>query len=485
MHGFWVAFFFIAEFAVKSTLVLIILSRRRTRHPNTVAWVVLILAVPVVGLLAFLLAGEPRLGAARVRRHREIHLRKGPFERLPRHSAGGYREEQVWASLPPEYVQLARLGETVARNPPRPGNLLELIGNAETFVQKLVADIDGARSYCHLEFYIMLPDSTGIRVGEALKRAQARGVDTRLLLDSVGSRTFLRSSLRKNIEKGGVRVVECLPARLIRALFSRLDLRNHRKIAIIDGTVGYTGSQNIADEHFAPKKRFAPWVDTMVRIQGPILCDLQELFDEDWALDHPVVDETPRTLHLEPRPSGVIAQVIATGPHSFNAALRQLIPAAFHTAKEELILTTPYFVPDETTIGALETAARRGVETTLVVPRRNDSPLVATASRSHYDILLDAGVRIREFEGGLLHSKTMTVDRNLSVVSTANLDRRSFELNFEVSLVIFDTDFSSHLRLLQKSYLDRSVAIVAEDWERRPWLRRVASNAAGALSAVL
>ena len=181
----------------------------------------------------------------------------------------------------------------------------------------------------------------------------------------------------------------------------------------------------------------------------------------------------------------MVAQVVASGPNSHNHAATQLIQACIHEADHELVLTTPYFVPDNATIVNLATAARRGIDVTVVLPRRNDSRLVALASRSNYGPLLDAGVRLLEFEGGLLHAKTITVDRHIALVTSCNLDRRSFNLNFEAGVLVYDSDFASNLRFLQQSYCDRSVRLSAAEWEARPRRRVLAENAAGLLSPIL
>ena len=192
-------------------------------------------------------------------------------------------------------------------------------------------------------------------------------------------------------------------------------------------------------------------------------------------------------LNLQPltNSDGVVAQIIGTGPNSYNEAMRQLLQSALHTAREELILTTPYFVPDDATISALCTAARRDVRTLLVLPARNDSPLIAAASRGHYQTLLDAGVEIHEYQKGLLHAKTMTIDRNLALIGTANLDRRSFELNFEVSLIVYNDDFAGQLRFLQMEYLSDSQRVDPAWWKNRGWPRQLWHNAAGTLSPLL
>ena len=305
----------------------------------------------------------------------------------------------------------------------------------------------------HLLFYIYLDDQTGRQVGQALIRAAERGVACRVLVDGIGSRPFLSSRLRSTLEQGGVKVQAALPVSAWGALVSRFDHRNHRKIVVIDGLVAWTGSQNLADAGFAPKARYAPWVDLMVRLEGPVVHDLQRIFVEDWLLDHG--EHVTELLTPRPRPfeGGVVLQVLPSGPDAKTEAMKEVSLLAFLETDRELVLTTPYFVPDDATAAAIYAIARSGVRTVMIVPERNDSRLVGFASRSYYDRLLDAGVEIYEYRGGLLHAKTFCFDGHLSIVATANLDRRSFELNYEVSIVAFDPDFTAELRALQERYL--------------------------------
>lgn len=479
LTGLWPIILVALELLFRLTFICFVLLRKRNMS-STLAWIVVILAVPLFGAALYLMIGEIRLGRRNIRRHQEIVKRIQSSVPFTAAAAAAMHPQ-----LPLRFGHLAVLAEAVGDNDALGGNSLRLIGDANLFIQSLVEDIVGAQLHCHLLFYIYLVDHSGTRIAEALMRAANRGVTCRLLVDAVGSKLFLRSELRRQLATAGVHVVEALAAHPLRMMLSRIDLRNHRKIAVIDGVIGYTGSQNIADADFAIKRRYAPWVDAMVRIEGPVTWDLQVLFVEDWFLD--TNESLEELLHIQPlaHPDGVIAQVMGTGPNSFNEALRQLTQAAFHAAREELIVTTPYFVPDEATLAALGTAARRGVETMLVVPARNDSPLVAAASRSHYPHLLECGVKIYEFQHGLLHAKTVTVDRDLALVSTANLDRRSFELNFEVSLVVYDDDFASQLRFLQMGYIGQSQMVERARWSRRPWPARLWCNAAGTMSPLL
>jgi cardiolipin synthase len=480
LAGIWPIVLVVGEFLIQLVLIGFILLRRRPHSASTLAWIVIIMVLPLLGIIGYLLVGEIRLGQRRIKRHRAILGQLARLRTLRSDAA-----DVLQPNVPAPFRPIATLAEAVGNNSAVGGNGFQLIGDTDLFIESLVEDIDAAKHHCHLLFYIFLNDFSGRRTAAALMRAAARRVSCRLLVDAVGSRAFLRSDLRHEMEEAGVRVVEALHANPLRMLFARLDLRNHRKIAIIDGVIGYLGSHNIADAQFAIKRKYAPWIDAQVRVEGPVTRDLQRLFIEDWYMD---TDESlDEVLSIEPPvvPRGVATQIMATGPNSYNEALRQLNLTAFHTAREELILTTPYFVPDEATAMALRTAARRGVETTMIFPARNDSPFVAAASRSHYEPLLEAGVRIYEYEKGLLHAKTLTLDRSLALITTANLDRRSFELNFEVSMLVFDSDFASELRFLQTSYLSDARPVDLATWQRRPWPAKLWQNAAGTLGPLL
>ena len=468
-----------ALFVVNAVFVVFVLLRPRVRQPSSLAWILVIVAIPVGGIVLYLAVGEVRTGSRRKRRHRTIQrdIRAAVQKAW---SATSRTAVVPWGTE--SIARLARLGDETQ---PRQGNRLALLATADSFVQSLVADIDAAERHVHLLFYIYLDDVVGQAVAEALIRARKRGISCRLLVDNVGSSDFLKSRLCRELRDAGVQVVAALPTRITQIVSIRFDMRNHRKIGVVDGRVGYTGSHNVASEHFHPKPRFAPWVDATLRIEGPAVRDLQALFIEDWYmdttenLDH-MIAYTP-----EEHPDGRIVQIVGTGVNSQNQALVRVIQSAIHMAREELIMTTPYFVPDEGTLAAITTAAIRGVRTIIVVPARNDSPLVALASRSFYDTLMDAGAEVHEFTSGLLHAKTITVDRDFALVSTANLDRRSFEINFEISTLIYDSDFASQLRLLQMRYLEDCVRVDAARWAARRWPRRLAENVAGLVSALL
>lgn len=464
---------------VATVFVIFVLLRPRVRQSSSLAWILVIVALPVAGALLYLAVGEVRTGSRRKRRHRTIQKNIRAVVQKAWSATSG-TAVVPWGTE--SIARLARLGDETQ---PRQGNRLALLATADRFVQSLVDDIDAAERHVHLLFYIFLEDEVGQAVAAALVRARKRDVSCRLLVDNVGSSDFLRSPLCRELRDAGVQVVAALPTRITQIVSIRFDMRNHRKIGVVDGKVGYTGSHNVASEDFHPKPRFAPWVDATLRIEGPAVRDLQALFIEDWYMD--TAENLDHLIAYTPaeHADGRIVQIVGTGVNSQNEALVRVVQSAIHMAREELVITTPYFVPDEGTLAALTTAAIRGVRTIIVVPARNDSPLVALASRSFYETLLDAGAEVHEYTRGLLHAKTITVDRDFALVSTANLDRRSFEINFEISTLVYDSDFASRLRLLQMRYLEDCRQVDAARWAARHWPRRLAENVAGLVSALL
>jgi cardiolipin synthase len=265
----------------------------------------------------------------------------------------------------------------------------------------------------------------------------------------------------------------------------RVDLRNHRKLMIVDNRIAWCGSQNCADPEFRIKPRFAPWIDIMSRWEGPAAAQSQYLFVSDWLGERG--DDISAMLQQPlPRSSGtVVAQVLGTGPTAEFDAMPACFAELIHSAREELVVTTPYFVPDEQLLFALTSAARRGVKTVMLFPKRNDNWIVAAASRSYYKDLIDAGAELYEFRPGLLHAKTMVVDRNVVLIGSANLDRRSFELNFENNMLAEDASFAAAVRQRQDQYLADCDRVAREDVERYGIGRRLWQNLLATLSPML
>lgn len=426
---------------------------------------VVILVAPVVGVIAYVLLGEATIGRRRIARMRQALARLPSFAEIGRH------EGEQEANLPDDYAPLFRVGQSISGFPAVGGNRGELL-EADGFIERLVADIDAARQHVHVLFYIWLPDHSGLRVVEALKRAAGRGVVCRAMADDLGSRAMIRSAHWRAMEAAGVQTVAALRIGfpLARILKGRIDMRNHRKIVVIDNAITYCGSQNCADAAFEIKAAYAPWVDAMMRFEGPIVGQNQHVFCADW-MGHVSEDlsglfETP----LVPLDGGFPAQVVATGAMARASAMPEMFETLMYAARQELVISTPYYVPDEPIQAALCASARRGVETTLILPARNDSWIVAAASRSYYLQLLEAGVQVHEYVGGLLHTKSLTLDGTVTLIGSANIDRRSFELNFENNILFCDPDLTRQMRARQVTYIRSSRHVHIEDveaWDRR------------------
>jgi len=468
---------FLIHLAVIARVIL-----RPHREPaSRIAWIVMIIALPGVGMVSYLLLGETNIGRRRVRRMHEV------LASLPNVSDAGIDGSALQAQIPERYAHLFRVGQSVNGFEPVAGNRGALLSDSNASVESLVADIDAAKDHVHLIFYIWLPDTNGLKVVEALKRAAARGVTCRVMADGLGSRIMIDSAHWKGMHENRVNVAVALPIGnlLLRPLRGRIDLRNHRKIVVIDDWITYCGSQNCADPEFRIKPKYAPWVDAMVRFQGPIARQNQYLFIADWMAHR---DEDIRELLKRPLPPdqpGFAAQVIGTGPTIRNSAMPEVFETLMFAARHELFITTPYYVPDEAMQTALCASAYRGVETTVIFPARNDSFIVQAASRSYYADLLEAGVRIFEFKGGLLHTKSLTLDGEITLIGSANMDRRSFDLNYENNILLYDSTLTAEIRRRQDDYLAQSREVTAEMVGQWPITRKFWNNAIAMLGPIL
>lgn len=467
---------------IEVAVILRVLLRPHRQPASRIAWVAVIAALPVVGIVAYLLFGEVSIGRRRLARRRRVITDISQLATtLPKNG------DKLVSPLPERYSELFRVGESISFMPPVGGNMARLLADSNAAIDALVEDIDAAENHVHVLFYIWLSDSNGCKVIEALQRASHRGVTCRAMVDDLGSRSLIRSPHWQVMQDAGVHVATALPIGnpLLRPFTGRLDLRNHRKIVVIDGRITYCGSQNCADPEFRIKARYAPWVDIMVRVEGPIAMQNQYLFVCDWMSQ---VDEDLTGLVKQPVTSmqpGITGQVIGTGPTVRYSAMPELFESLMYAARCELVITTPYFVPDESMLNALCSAAYRGVDTTIVFPARNDSWVVAAASHSYYSDLMAAGVKVYEFSKGLLHSKTMTLDGEVVLIGSANMDRRSFELNYENNMLFYDTSLTAEVRQRQQEYLARSRLVRPDEVKAWPMRRRLWNNTIATLGPLL
>lgn len=476
----WALLGLVIELILRLSLATIVVLRKGARPSVATAWVLIVVAFPLMGILAYMMVGESRLGSRRRKAHKTI---LDLFDKARFHKHDDPRALEI--ALDPIDKQIVHIAQRASHSPATSGNLTKLIGDSSQCVEQLIADIEKATKSVHSTTYIWLDDRVGEAIGNALMAACARGVTCRVLADGQGSRAFLKSALCRRMRERGVQVVAALPTHFLRALLHRIDVRNHRKLIVIDCDIGWMGSMNIAAPEFAVQPRFAPWVDCMVRLQGPVVRELQLIFAEDWFLD--TNESIEELLKFMPKfhAEGLPVQIMASGPNYNNDAVRSLLIASIQVARKEIVLTTPYFVPDSDMFSALCVAAERGVTVHLVVPRRNNSRLVALASRGRYSTMLASGIQIHEFTKGLLHSKTVTVDSLFSIITSSNLDRRSFEINFEVSAIMYADSFAREVRALQQTYMENSVDVTTSSWGPQTIRHRLAQNFAALISPLL
>lgn len=463
--------------------VRVIMSRRAVGE--TLAWIMLVVAIPVLGWILYLLVGELRLGSYRAKKIQQLSSSvKNRLNALDQHGIG-----IPWQKLGPDCEQLARAGRQMLQVPALPGNKLELFDQWQKVYDQLILDIDSAKINCDFQFYIWHPQGRTSDVVSAIERACQRGVTCRILVDSLGSWPFLHSQEARRLRVAGACVLEALPSRFWRLPFVRYDLRMHRKIVVIDDRLAWTGSLNLVDpRYFKREAGVGQWIDAMTRVQGPAVEALAITFQTDWqieseaSVDH-LLDLTGDQPLLKVGDS--VVQVLPSGPAYSVEAIEQLLITAIYMAREELVITSPYFVPSESLTMALSSAARRGVRVVVIVPAKVDSLLVRYASGAFKGDLLDAGVQIALFNGGLLHTKSVTIDGKTCLFGTLNMDPRSLRLNFEITLAVYDPHFSQQLRRLQEQYLQQSLWLDAEKWRRRPIALRFLENLAQLLSPLL
>ncbi len=476
----------VLHMTIQAALIVRVLLRPHRDPSSRIAWVSVVAALPVLGIIAYLLFGEVNLGRRRVARTRAV------LAQMPQaQSAPGSTAAALVPEIPEQHRHLFRVGESISGFAPIGGNQARLMADSNATIDAMVADIDAATDHVHLLFYIWLPDHNGCRVAAALSRAAARGVTCRAMADDLGSRLMIHSEHWRNMADAGVHLARALRIGnpLLRMLRGRIDLRNHRKIVVIDDSITYCGSQNCADPEFRIKAKYAPWVDAVMRFEGPIARQNQHLFAGDWMAH---VDDNIDALLRRPLPTpapglapGVPAQAVGTGPTVRFSAMPELFETLMYSARRELIITTPYYVPDDALQAALCASARRGVETTIVFPARNDSRVVAAASRSYYADLLAAGVRIFEYVGGLLHTKSLTLDGEVTLIGSANMDRRSFDLNYENNILFYDPALTTDVRRRQQAYLAHARPVTATDVAGWSWRRRLWNNTVAVLGPVL
>jgi cardiolipin synthase len=467
--------------AVALALVPFVLVRRK--EPSaTVAWILTLLFLPPLGATLFLLFGRDRVRLpARRKRELDAIVRAqvaASLDEIPE----GDRTSQIPVESPLERA-LFRVGARLTNLRATSGNRVDVLIDGNAMYECLGAAIDAARHHVHAQYYLIRNDATGSWFRDRLIAAAQRGVHVRLLIDGFGC-FALGPAWRRPLRRAGVRIGEFLPMRSV--LLQPVNLRNHRKIVVIDGETAFTGGFNIGDEYRGHMRGVGGWRDVHIRIEGPAAQELQRVFFQDWAFatNEPIEPSQYFPRVTIARGDATIA-IVPSGPDTRTEAIHRLFFGAIVGAEREVLVTTPYFVPTESLTVAMELAAMRGVDLKVLLPGRSNHSVTFHAGRSFYSQLLDAGVDLREYLPGIVHAKTLVADGKVALVGSANMDLRSFRLNFEVHALVHDATTATTLRDAFYSEVADSQRVDLAAWHARPWTLRVKEGAARLVSPLL
>ena len=472
----WGTLYVVSEWAVRIGALFYVPQRR---PPNAArAWLLLIVFLPLAGVLLYLLIGRAYMPRRRLKVQQEIYeLIRRIVPRPAQFDAG------VAHAVPPELLPALRLADQLSEFPVTGANHFELLPEYGAAIDRIVADVEGAQRYVHMLFYIFEDDAVGHRMAQALLRAARRGVAVRVLMDAIGSRAGLKG-LGPALRKAGIEVIAVMPLRVWGPNAARLDLRNHRKIVVVDDACAFFGSQNIVSPQ-ANKGMINE--EMLVRATGTIVQHLHAVLLGDRFLE--TGDLPPESDNIDP-PQPVtaltgLAQVVPSGPGYNEGTAEAVMIALMYGARSRVVLTSPYVIPSDSFLMAMCSTARRGVAVDLIVDQESNKPLVQLAQQSYYDTMLKAGVNIHRHTGSFLHAKHMSVDNDVALIGSSNLDIRSFALNAEVSVLIYDRTVVAALRVVQDSYLAHTNRVTVEERRALPVMRRALENLARLTDSLL
>jgi len=469
--------------------VIVIALRVIMMRPATgiaLSWLLLVTMLPFVGAIIYFMIGERRIG---FQRERGIGDVRAEYRNIGNAETRDRLTDIDWSRHPAAARGLDRLGRKVAGTLTVRSSTLKLVADTLEALRAIARDVDEAKASVLMEFYIWNDGGAADDVLEAVIRASRRGVSCRVLVDALGARPWWNGGQPQRLRDAGVELRAALPVGFFRSFIGRSDLRLHRKIVVVDGEVAWTGSMNLVDPGFFKQGAgVGKWVDAMVRVEGAVVVLLAATMISDWILEtHEPIRDAFESAKLGPVNFHGMAdiQVVPTGPGETGDGLLQMLLALINAAQNELVLTTPYLVPDESMLQALRGAAGRGVKVAVIVPKRVDSFLTRYASRSYYDSLLEMGAEIYLYRGGLLHTKSIMVDGQMAMFGTVNLDMRSLWLNYEVTLFVYDDVFAADLRALQRTYIGDSDRLDLAIWRTRSFEQRFVENTLRLVSPLL
>jgi cardiolipin synthase len=486
MEWNWIAILGALSYLIGILALFIIPANRKPGEAT--AWLLLIFLAPILGAILFLLLGNPKLSKWRREQQRAMneHI-KDLAEEAEQTPA---LAPVVDPPLPSRYEPLVDLIAQLSGMPVMAGNTVELLPDYVGAVDRIVQDIDAAQRFVHLEYFMFADDKIGAPVIDALVRAQERGVVCRVLIDHLGNFGY-HGPVLKRLQGTGIPVHQMLPAKPFDNQWNRIDLRNHRKIVAVDGKVGYTGSQNFVEDTYHKRsniKKGIHYIELVARVTGPVVREFNAAFVTDWYSEtEELLDirSAPEMRVRTPVTGDALCQVLPSGPGFEHNNNLMLFVALFHAARRCITIANPYVVPEETLLLALKSAAQRGVEVTLIVSEIGDQFLVYHAQGSYYEELLKAGVRIYRYQSPvILHSKSISIDHDIAVIGSSNMDIRSFQLNLEITLVCYNEQVVDRLRKIEEDYISCSRPLHLEAWQSRPLHTKLFDNLARLTSAL-
>ncbi|MEI3846050.1 MULTISPECIES: cardiolipin synthase [unclassified Microbacterium] len=477
----WAVLVLLLDLTIRIAAIIIV---PRNRRPTAaMAWLLAIYFIPIIGVFLFLLIGNPRL--PRKRRRKQERINEYIHDTSASLDFGTLRPH-----APSWFTSLVTLNRNLGAMPLAGDNSAQIISDYQESLDAMADAIRAAERYVHVEFYILQADESTDNFFRALEEVAARGVPVRVLLDHWANRgkPKYRQTI-KRLDAMGAHWRLMLPVQPLKGKYQRPDLRNHRKLVVVDGRVAFTGSQNVTDSTYNLRKnirRGLHWVDLMARIEGPVVASVNAVFLSDWysETDEVLTDDVD-LFDVRSGPGDLDCQIVPSGPgFEFQNNLK-LFAGLLYAAQRKIIVVSPYFVPDEALLLAITTACQRGIHVELFVSEEGDQAIVYHAQRSYYEALLRAGVKIWMYKRPyILHTKSLTIDDEVAIIGSSNMDMRSFGLNMEISMLVRGEEFVRQMRGVEDMYRSQSRELTLEEWEKQPLRSTILDNLARLTSAL-
>lgn len=477
---FWQIFSLVFLVTGIPVAIMIILEKRSPF--KTIAWILVLILVPLIGLVFYLFFGQEY-------RKQKLFSRRGvkSLRKIRSLSTKQLREiEHTDLHLSVEILERKNIIRLLLNNSDSlltTGNQLKILNNGKETFDAILKAINNARHHIHLEYYIIDNDKIGKKVIDLLKEKSRQGVEVRIIVDDVGSWS-LKEKFFENLRESGIEIYPFMEVRFPR-LTSKVNFRNHRKILIVDGKIGFTGGINIADRYIDGIPKIGVWRDTHLQITGDAVATMQVVFAADWYF---VINENLTGEKFFPplsEKNGTPVQITASGPDSDWESMEQAYLSAILNAKESVYITSPYLMPPQTIVSALKTSALSGVDVRIIIPEKSDAVTSKWCSFSYVEQFLEAGIKIYFYQKGFIHSKTLMIDNIFSTVGTTNLDFRSLETNFEINAFVYEEKFTRQLRKHFMNDLKSSREIKLSEWKKRSWRFKLRESLAHIVSPML